>query len=151
MAIDLSQAACHKFWRDFEDPTIYRVITFMEGQEDWTLDDDPDVEASIQKLAKSLDNLGEIELKKEDNFIKLVAHLKTGRGLRLLMALDQAYPGAATKVLMFAEDKSSDSPEIAEMFLQRNMIFERLRLLSRIFSEERFRLICKALEESGYD
>ncbi len=148
---DLSQEACHQFWRDFEDPTIYRVITFMEGQEDWTLDGNAEVEAAISKLATSLDSLGEVELKKEDDFIRLVAHLKTGRGLRLLMSLDQAYPGAATKVLMFAEEKSSESPEIAEMFLQRNMIFERLRLLSRIFSEERFRLICQALEESGYD
>lgn len=148
---ELTQSAAHEFWRNFNDPSIYSVIAFMEGMEEWTLDEHPDVRAALDKLGDTLDNVGEVELNEEEYFIKIVAHLKTGLGLRLLMALDQAYPGAAAKVLMFAENRQAKDTKIADIFLQRNTVFERLRLLSRIFSKERFKIICKALEESGFD
>lgn len=147
----LDTKSCHKFWIDYNDKDIYRAIAFMEGVEDWTLDGDSGVEAAIADIGKTLDKLGEIDLNEEQSFVEVVAHIKTGRGLRLLMALDSAYPGAAAKVLMHAEDEKNADNELCKMFLHRNMIFERLRLLSRIFSEERFKLVSKALEEAGHD
>ena len=148
---DLSQAAVHQFWNEFDDPFIYRVISFMESVEDWTQDGDPQLEAALQKLGDQLDDMGSIELEQEKDIIKLVASLKTGRGLRILMALDMAYPSAASKVLMFAEGDTKTDKDISGIFLKRNIIFERLRLLGRIFSPERIKLIEKALEDSGYD
>lgn len=147
----LDMNACHEFWRSYNDNDIYRAIAFMEGVEDWTLDGNPDVETAIAELGKTLDSIGEVDLGKEQSFVEIVAHIKTGRGLRLLMALDSAYPGAAAKVLMHAEDSKNESDTLCKMFLHRNMIFERLRLLSRIFSEDRFKLVSKALEEAGHD
>lgn len=148
---DLSHKAVHAYWKNYPDPTIYKVIAFMEGVEDWTLDGDPDLEKSLSALAAALDDVGNIDLKQEDAFIELVCHLKTGRGLRLLMALDQAYPGAASKVLMHAENKTQSETDTAGIFLRRNIVFERLRLLSRIFAKDRTRLITKVLEEAGYE
>ncbi len=148
---DLSHSAVHQFWKEYDDPFLYRVIAFMEGVEDWTNDGDPDVEEALSRLGASLDDLGNIELKQEDDMIQLVASLKTGRGLRLLMALDMAYPGAAAKVLMHAEKQTKNEKDTAGVFLKRNVIFERLRLMGRIFSPERIELIQKALEDSGYD
>ena len=148
---DLSHSAVHQFWKEYDDPFLYRVIAFMEGVEDWTNDGDPDVEEALSRLGASLDDLGNIELKQEDDMIQLVASLKTGRGLRLLMALDMAYPGAAAKVLMHAEKQTKNEKDTAGVFLKRNVIFERLRLMGMIFSPERIELIQKALEDSGYD
>ena len=34
---DLSHEASAKYWFEYIDPMIYRVITFMENVEDWTL------------------------------------------------------------------------------------------------------------------
>ena len=147
---DLSQKAVHQFWHDYNDPTIYRVISFMEGVEDWTIDDDPDVEAAMQRLGQALEDIGNIDLKQEDSVIELVAHVKTGRGLRLLMSLDTAYPGAASKILMHAEEVSQAETDLAGLFLRRNVVFERLRLISRVFSPERVKLVTKALESSQY-
>jgi intracellular multiplication protein IcmW len=147
----LDTKSCYEFWENYNDNDIYRAIAFMEGVEDWTLDGDPHVEKSIAELGKILDKLGEIDLNQEQAFVEVVAHLKTGRGLRLLMALDSAYSGAAAKVLVHAEDPKNLDNELCKMFLHRNMIFERLRLLSRIFSEQRFKLVSKALEEAGHD
>ena len=148
---DLSHAAVHQFWREYDDPYLYRVIAFMEGVEDWTSDGEPAIEEALQQLGTALDDLGNIELQQEDDMIQLVASLKTGRGLRLLMALDMAYPGAAAKVLMHAEKETKNEKDTAGVFLKRNVIFERLRLMGRIFSAERRELIQKALEDTGYD
>ena len=147
----LDQQSCHEFWKSYNDPHIYKSIAFMEGVEDWTLDGDDTIEASLKELGEALEKIGEVDLRQEKSFIEVVAHIKTGRGLRLLMALDAAYPGAAAKVLMYAEDTKNADDELCRMFLHRNMIFERLRLLSRIFSEERFGIITKALEEAGHE
>ncbi len=148
---DLSSRASHEFWKNYQDDMIYRVISFMESMEDWTLDSDPELEKAIQKLGQVLDNIGEIEIKQEESITSLCASIKTARWLRLLMSLDAAYPGAAAKVLMHAEDTTQSDDDTAGIFLRRNIVFERLRLLGRVFGEDRFRLVIKALEESSYD
>ena len=153
---DLSHQAVHQFWHQYPDPTIYRVITFMEGVEGWTLDGKPELEDALKRLGITLDKIGKIELKKENDSIKLVGHIKTGRGLRILMCLDNAHPGAAAKVISTAEKnknalKEEKQDDISTIFIRRNIVFERLRLLSRVFSQDRFRLILKSLEETTYD
>ncbi len=145
---DLSEKAVHQFWQHYQDPTLYRVISYMEGVEDWTLDGKAPVEAALKQLGDTLEDVGNIDLKRGDDMVELVAHLRTGRGLRILMCLDQAYPGAASKIIMHAEKTTKTDDDMAGIFLRRNVVFERLRLLSRIFSDERIKLIVKALEEN---
>lgn len=148
---NLSDQAVHRFWKEYNDPSIYRVIAFMEGVEDWTVDNDPALEEALDQLGETLEDVGNIDLKQEDAFIELAANLKTGRGLRLLMALDSAYPGAAAKVLMHAEDVTKSEDDTAGLFLRRNIVFERLRLLGRVFAQDRIKLVQKALEGGDYD
>lgn len=148
---DLSHKAVHQFWHSYPDPTLYKVITFMESVEDWTLDGQEELEDALKSLAEALENIGNIDLQQEDAMIDVVCHVKTGRGLRLLMCLDQAYPGAAAKVLMHAEEISKSESDTAGIFLRRNIVFERLRLLSRVFGPDRFKLIIKTLEAGGYE
>lgn len=147
---DLSSKAVHKFWQDYQDPNIFRVIAFMEGVEEWTLDENPALEAAMQQLGAALEDIGNIDLQQEVDLIELCARIKTGRGLRILMCLDTAYPGAAAKVLMNAEETTRSEADTAGIFLRRNIVFERLRLLSRVFAPDRFKIVLKALEESGY-
>ena len=148
---DFSHKGVHEFWHEYQDPTIYQVISFMEGVEDWTMDGNPELEAAIKKLGEALEDIGNIDLKLEKDIIQLATHIKTGRGLRLLMALDTAYPGAAAKVLMHAEEITKSDKDIPGTFLRRNIVFERLRLLGRVFAPDRFKLVLKALEGSSYD
>lgn len=148
---DLSYEAVHQFWREYPDPMIHRVIAFMESVEDWSLDGDNDLETAMQSLGETLEDIGNIDLQLENLMIEVLAHIKTGRGLRLLMCLDMAYPGAAAKILMKAEEISRSQADNAGLFLRRNVVFERLRLLGRVFGEDRFKLVVKALEESGHD
>jgi intracellular multiplication protein IcmW len=144
---DLTLDGCRRFWSDYQDPIIYRVLTAMEGVENWTLDGHPDLEAAIAKLGETLEDIGGVDLKQEDDFIKLAAYIKATRNLRLLQSLDTAHPGAASKLLMHAEKAAAEQNEAADLFLRRNIVFERLRLLTRVFSPERLALVQKILEE----
>lgn len=146
---DLSHEASAKYWFEYLDPMIYRVITFMESVEDWTLDGNPEFEAAMNQLGKELDDLEKIDmglLAEEDKFIRIVGNIKSGRGLRLLQAIDTVHPGSASRVLIHAEETSLGSFDPAGFFLKRNIVFERLRLLSRVFCQYRLKLVLRALE-----
>ncbi len=144
--VDLNHEGAHKFWKDYDDPMIYRVVAFMEGVEDWTLDGDPGLEAAIEKLGEALSQAGNYDLGHEDEFINLACHIKSARNLRLLQAIDTAHPGAASKLLIHAEENSASNDDVPGLFLRRNIVFERLRLLGRVFAPDRFALVIKALE-----
>ena len=145
----LDLQASHEFWKNYDDPMIYRVISFMESVEDWTLDGNPELEQVINSMGDSLDQLSRFELSKEEQFVTLCAHIKTSRILRLLQAIDSIDPGSASKVLMFAEENNNPDNILAGLFLRRNIVFERLRLLARVFSPQRFELVLKALEQEN--
>jgi intracellular multiplication protein IcmW len=146
---DLSREAVHEFWSRYQDPNVYRVITFMEGVETWTLDGNPDVENALQLLGQELDNLAKVDLGQlgqQELFIKTACHVKAARVLRILQAIDTAHPGSASKLLIHAEEISQTPDDSPGLFLRRNIVFERLRLLSRVFAPQRISLIMKALE-----
>nr|WP_019218017.1 type IVB secretion system protein IcmW [Legionella tunisiensis] len=123
---DLSHEASSQYWNDYVDPMIYRVITFMESVEDWTLDGNPVLEEVISRLGKELDDIEKIDmgmLGQEDVFIRLVGNIKSGRGLRLLQAIDTVHPGSASRILIHAEETSTGSHDPAGFFLKRNIVF----------------------------
>src|SRR5579883_1516936 len=126
----LDLMSSHEFWKNYDDPMIYRVIAFMETAEDWTLDGEPDLERAMTAFGDNLDKLSRFELSKEEQFVALCAHIRTSRILRILQAIDTIEPGSASKVLMYAEENNTPDNLLAGLFLRRNIVFERLRLLS---------------------
>jgi intracellular multiplication protein IcmW len=147
---DISNKGAHKFWFEYKDPMIYRVVSFMESVEEWTLDGEPNLEAAVNNLGIVLDDVGNVDLQLEENFVQLLSCLKAARMLRIMQALDAAHPGAASKLLMYAEKYSTSPEDMPGLFLRRNIVFERLRLLGRVFSPERFALVQKVLEGSDH-
>lgn len=146
---DLSHEASLKYWFEYVDPMIYRVIVFLESVEVWTLDGKQELEEVINKIGKELDDIENIDLGAlghEEIFIRLAANIKSGRGLRLLQTIDMIHPGSASKVLIHAEETTTGSHDPAGIFLKRNIAFERLRLLARVFSTYRLQLVARALE-----
>ena len=147
---DLSHKGCQKFWEGYSDQNVYGVTAFMECTEDWTIDseDNPELETALSELGNTLDRLGKVEIRSPEMLIEIAAYLKISRLLRILQAVDSANPGAASKVLMKAEELAKQNPHAAT-FLHRNIIFERLRLLSRIFDNKRISKIQNTIEETG--
>jgi len=64
--------------------------------------------------------------------------------------LDGLKPGTASKLLIYAEEQLKNTTTYtpdAALFLKRNLAFEKLQLLGRIFAPERINLVLKALEK----
>jgi intracellular multiplication protein IcmW len=138
----------HKYWKNYEDPLIYRIVAFMETVEDWSLDGNQELEAELVKLGDSLDKLTSFNLGKEDLFVKLCAHIKTSRILRILQAIESLSGGSASRVITYAQKMHSNKKDkVSTLFLRRNVAFERLRVLSRVFAPERLSLVLKTLEQ----
>lgn len=147
----LSTDNVRQFWHEYQDSMIYRVVSFMEATENWTLDGDPAVENAVSRLSDALTNIDNLDLGNEDAIIAIANNLKSGRALRLLHVIDSARPGAASKILIHAEESSKAEGDVYSLFLRRNIVFERLRLLARIFDQSRFQVISKALEGEDHE
>ncbi len=150
---DLHLDAIHAFWDSYDRRTLYRVIVALERVEDWTLDNLASVEPSLLRLGEVMDQSTTFDLKEEAAFIRVLANTRASRALRLLQAVDVAKPGTASQLLMHAEQATGaeiSAPDpYAQLFLRRNLVFERLQLLSRVFAPQRLSLILKALEGIG--
>ncbi len=146
---DLSPQATHQFWKQYQDDMIYRVVSFLEGVEDWILDGDPTLEAKMTQFGEELDNISKVDMNKlghESTFIDICNAVSSARALRLLQAIDTVHPGSASKLLIHAEEISNSPDDPAGLFLRRNIVFERLRLLGRVFSNQRIKLVLSAIE-----
>jgi intracellular multiplication protein IcmW len=143
---DLSSEGVHAHWQAFSDPMIYRVVTFIEGVEKWVLNGQDEFEDALRRLGEALDEVGRIDLQKEDELIELCVFTSCSRALRLLQGLDAAHPGSASKLLGYAEENSVGD-DLSAVFLRRNLVFERLRLLGRVLAPERLQLLTNALED----
>jgi|TARA_B100000886_G_scaffold315014_2_gene252673 hypothetical protein len=143
--VDLSLAASHEYWHGFQDETVYRVIVLLETVERYYFDGDPDYEESMARLADALTTMrpGD-DITNRNLLLDVLAYTKTSRYLRILQALDEVTPGAASRVIAAAEKAKRDN-ETAQLFLQRNITFERYRLLPRVLSTDRLEMVVSAL------
>jgi len=152
--LDLHEDAVHAFWDSYDRRTLYRIVVGLENVEYWTLDKHPEIEQLVIALGEALGNGPPNELD-EKTMVHLLSNLHAGRALRLLQAIDMMKPGTASQLLMYAEEASQggaqgqDPNPHAQIFLKRNLVFERLQLLSRVFSPQRIAIILKALEKEN--
>ncbi|HXH54212.1 MAG TPA: type IVB secretion system protein IcmW [Gammaproteobacteria bacterium] len=149
---DLHLDALNAFWDSYDRRTLYRVIVALERVEHWMLDSIPAVEAALIQLGETMDQASDFELTAEVKVVRVLANTRASRALRILQALDMVKPGSASQLLMYAEEASTEAegktPDYcAQLFLRRNLVFERLQLLSRVFAPQRISLILKALEQ----
>ena len=144
----------HEFWNSYPDPLIYRVIMFMEAVEDYLDHPEPEFTAALEKLGRELDDISAVnfnEFTEKDLQIDMAVQFKTGTALRFLHILDTVHPGCASRLLMYAEENTVTEDDNYGLFLRRNVVFERLRLMARVLSPERFTLVRKALEGNTYE
>jgi intracellular multiplication protein IcmW len=146
---DLHTDAVHAFWDSYDRRTLYRIVVALEKMEHWSLDQIPEVEAALIQLGEQIDQAEAIEALDEEKFVRILLNTRAPRAFRILQSIDMVKPGTASGLLMHAEEasKREQNPDAgAQLFLRRNLVFERLQLLSRLFSPNRIFLILNALE-----
>ena len=143
--VNLSTASARKYWANYPDKTIYKIIKHMEEMEEWTHDDEESIEEAMTALEITMDDITGITIQNPSDVINVIAYLKTSRYLNILQTLDTVNPGSASKIIAYAEKNTNEYPA-NKLFINRNIAFERLRLLSRIFSTDNLTILTKALE-----
>lgn len=142
---DLSYEACHEYWSKHPDPSVYKAICFMESVEDWAADSDAEVDQLFSDLGSALSGVEDLELEYASEIIFVAAQVKASRKLMLMQILNESSPGYVARLLRHAE-KSQENKKINQLFLKRNILFERLRLLGKIFDPQATKKIKEVLE-----
>ena len=147
---DLHIDAVHAFWDSYDRQTLYRIVVALERVENWVVDKLPKIEPKILHLGQTIEDAEEFDIMDEAQVVRVLANCCSTRSMRILQALDALQPGTASKILTYAEesskeDESSRVDKYAKLFIRRNLVFERLQLLSRVMSPQRISLVLKAL------
>lgn len=142
---DLSHDNAKQFWKDFMGGAIYDIIEFIEQTEDWVASEDPKAQASLDALSQHFNQATTNTGFSDQDLIQVCAYVYLSQKLRIMQLIDTLQPGGATQLIQTAENApKSDKP--AAVFLQRNLIFERMRILSRILDPNRIQLVQKIYE-----
>lgn len=151
---DLHLDAVHAFWDSYDRQTLYRIVVALSEVEHWTIDQDPVIEPKMLHLGSVIDHMSDdVEITDEAKIIRILANTTVSRAISILQALDGAKPGTAVQLLTYAEEASKEDgasfDRHAKLFLRRNLVFERMQLLGRVFAPQRISLILRALGQSN--
>jgi intracellular multiplication protein IcmW len=144
---DLSSESVHAFWHEYDSRILYRIVCSLEATESW-VPEHPKIEELIRDLGDVLDSSTSINQLSQETIIQLLTSIKFTQALRLMHAIETKSPGFVSGLLVWSEEQKGSKEQAApsNVFLKRNMVFERLQLLSRIFSQERINLLNRAQE-----
>ena len=108
-----------QYWQQRENKNLLRVITFMERVEDFTLDNDPQIEKGLKELGDNLERIHMVNLASlniDKDLIHLLSCISTKRMLYIMKVLDKHHPGTASRLLMLAESLSEDDEDVYTVF-----------------------------------
>lgn len=142
---NLSHESSIEFWKDFMGGAVLNIIEFIEQTEDWVISNDPKIQEALEKLGSYLDTADNKTNLDHNHLIHICAYIHMSQKLRIMQALDNIQPGLATQLIQTAE-KSAKSDKNAHTFLQRNLLFERMRILSRVLAPDRIQTVQKIYE-----
>ena len=143
---DLSHKSSVAFWQDFMGGSVYPIIEFIEGNELFGEENNANLANEIEQLGAFFATATTLPDGQEESIIKIASPLYLSQKLRIMQLADTLSPGYATKMIKKAEERSLEDKS-CEIFLKRNLLFERMRIISRVFTEERIQLV-QALYEN---
>ena len=145
--LDLSAQGVLQYWQQRQDPVLLKILTILDAQDTHILDGDPVFEEKVTKMAQKLSQVTDFELSEEDEFVLLANAMKMSRTVRLLQYLDEKQPGAAAKLLIYAEVASAQDNDHYAFFLNRNKTFERFQLIGRCYDSAKLDLLARSLDK----
>lgn len=142
---NLSHEGSLQFWKEFMGGSIYEIVDFIEQTEDWVASDDPKVEEAMKNLSEFFDQATSKNEFSHQDLIQICAYIYLSQKLSVMQTLDNIQPGLATHLIQTAESAPKDD-DASSTFLKRNVIFERMRILSRVLDPERIQLVQRVYE-----
>jgi intracellular multiplication protein IcmW len=137
---DLSHKSSVEFWQSFMNGAVYPIIEFIEGTEHFAEEHNANLTEDLERVGHFLGSATALADGSEEYLVKVCAPIYLSQKLRIMQLADALSPGCATRMIKKAEEKALEDKS-CEIFLKRNLLFERLRIVSRIFTEERIQLV----------
>lgn len=143
---DLSMETVHAFWHEYDQNILYKIVCSFEQSETWVVYDDK-TQQLISDLGDVLEKTVTFDFLKQETLVELLTIMKFSQALRVMQFMESKTPGIIAKLLMWADEKkrNNQGDHHINTFLRRNLVFERLQLLARVFSKERLDLLSKSL------
>lgn len=146
--LSLGQSLVEAFWKA-RDPHTERILNMMGGAEDWRLDEQPVIAAALAALAPRLDRAGPDAIRKNLGIlIETMGWMSSARALRLMDWLDTRHGTENLTGELLEMARQSDA-KTSRLLLDRLRVLHSMRLLIRIFSQQRVDEIAEILGETG--
>jgi intracellular multiplication protein IcmW len=146
---DVSTEGTDAYFRE-RDPNLASAVRSMESVETWTQDRYDEVQFTLQQFADGIDSadISEISEQLQVKLIVLLGYISSGKAIKLLMWIEQSLPNFVARTLAEAQmlgvlDKVNE--DASRLFVERFYVLERLHMLSRVFSDDRLRIVQKVL------
>lgn len=147
---DFTEETTDKFWQENNDNFLIKIIKILSSTEDWIIDhNDPEIKSALDKLLNIINKNKNFDIDKEEDFINILCSLELKYSLHLMQYMNKINDNnVISKILIYAESANKDTSSVTGLFLNRNLVFERFQLLSRVFSPERMTLLEKVVKRA---
>ena len=146
--LNLRKSIVTEFWRT-RDPRMGVVLQWMEGVEDWKMDEEQSFSEALLDLVPIMERTSrQATLDKLDPLLQVMAYMSSSRAMRLMEWFDEHYQqGLSINLVEQARSKPND-PRY-QIMLDRLRALQSLSLLGKVFSPARTRLITDLLRETS--
>lgn len=140
----------HQFWKD-TNLVEYQILLLMESAEPQPENISSELGALLQQLDQSFDQPGGVDFDQSLGLLKVLSSLSVVLEFYLVRRYDLAYPGASADILGLANShlKDTEYGAYANHLLRRHIVFERMKILRRVFDLERLSTIGDFVKENG--
>ena len=142
-SLDLNSS--RTFWTHYMNGSVKDIIAFLESKEHDLSGNIPEILSLLEDLGNELDDAKDMSKIKMLDLIKVASLTHMSQKLRLMQCVDTIEPGTATRMISYAESFAETDP-YAKRFLERNTIFERVRILQRVYQPSRLELLMSLYE-----
>lgn len=150
MGLNLRRNVVNDYWRS-RDKRMQLILEWMEGMEDWRLDDDEDFSKALLDLQPSLETASRRGMvDNSDQMLHVMAYMSPSRAMRLMEWMDTKFEKSLSIEYVQQAQEFSEDPS-HQLMLDRLRALQSLSLLGRVFAPGRTTLITRLLKEQSED
>jgi hypothetical protein len=151
MGLNLRENVVADYWRT-RDKRMQIILEWMEGMEEWRLDDDQDFSRSLLDLQPRLEKAsrgGMLDI--SGDFLKVMAYMSASRAMRLMEWMDGKFDKSlSVEYVQVAQDYAAENAT-HQLMLDRLRALHSVSLLGKVFSPQRTQIITRLLIEQNED
>jgi len=136
------------YWKS-KDPRLQIILEWMEGMEEWRLDDDKDFSTALMELQPKLESASrEGMVDNSGRLLEVMAYMSASRAMRLMEWMDKNYNKGLSVEFVGKAQGQSETPS-NQLMLDRLRALQSLALLGKVFVQARVLMITKLLAEQN--